>query len=200
VGVLILEQRAAIPDSKQRRYACGMTSSASPDLLRYPIGAPDRNPAHADLAAHIENIRLFPEQFAAAYGELDDRQLDTPYRDGGWTPRQLAHHVADSHTNAWVRIKFALTEDWPTILPYDEKVWAQTAECSGPVDAPLAQLAALHVRMHALLASLSGEDWERGYVHPVNGRTTLAQMVALYSWHGRHHTAHVTGLRDRMSW
>ncbi len=177
-----------------------MTAAASPDPLRYPIGAPDRNPSTADLAAHLVAIRALPDQFAAAFAGLDDRQLDTPYRDGGWTLRQLAHHVADSHTNAWVRLKFALTEDWPTILPYNEKLWAETAECRGPVDAPLAQLAGLHVRMHALYASLQGAEWERGYVHPVNGRTTVAQMAALYSWHGRHHTAHVTGLRSRMGW
>jgi hypothetical protein len=177
-----------------------MPAASSPDPLRYPIGAPDRNPTPADLPAHLEAIRVLPEQFVAAYAGLGDTRLDTPYREGGWTLRQLAHHVADSHTNAWVRLKFALTEDWPMILPYDEKVWAETAECCGPVDAPLAQLAALHVRMHALLSALHGPDWERGYVHPANGRTTTAQMVALYSWHGRHHTAHVTGLRTRMGW
>jgi uncharacterized damage-inducible protein DinB len=177
-----------------------MTTDATPDSLRYPIGSPDRNPAPADLVAHLEAIRAFPGQFAAAYAGLNDEQLDTPYRDEGWTLRQLAHHVADSHTNAWIRLKLALTEEWPTIVPYDEKRWAQTAECAGPVDAPLAQLSALHIRMHALLSSLGDADLSRGYVHPQNGRTTLAQVVALYSWHGRHHTAHVTGLRSRKGW
>jgi len=168
--------------------------------LRYPIGSPDHNPSPRDRAAHIAAIRLLPERFSAVYAGLASAQLDTPYREGGWTLRQLAHHVADSHMNAFVRMKLALTEDWPTIKPYDEKLWAQTAEVAGPVEAPLALLTALHARMADLLASLADADWERGYVHPENGRATLAQMAALYSWHGRHHTAHAAGLRQRMGW
>ena len=175
-------------------------AAARLDSLRYPVGSPDRDPSPSDLPRHVAAIGAFSDQFAAAFAGLSDEQLDTPYREGGWTLRQLAHHVADSHTNAWVRLKLALTEDWPAIVPYNEKLWAETAECAGPVDAPLAQLAALHVRMHALLSALGDADWARGYVHPANGRTTLAQMAALYSWHGRHHTAHVTGLRSRMGW
>ncbi len=101
----------------------------------------------------------------------------------------------------FLRLKLALTEDWPTVKPYDEKLWAETAEVSGPVDAPLALLVPLHARMSALLASVRPEDWTgRGYVHPESGRATLEQVVALYSWHGRHHTAHVTELRKRMGW
>ncbi len=168
--------------------------------LRYPVGGPDRNPSPVDRPLHIAAIRSLPKHFSAAYEGLSPEQLETPYREGGWTLRQLAHHVADSHMNAFIRIKLALTEDWPTIKPYDEKLWAQTAEVAGPVEAPLALLTALHTRMADLLASLTDADWERGYVHPENGRATLAQVVALYSWHGQHHTAHAADLRQRMGW
>lgn len=102
--------------------------------------------------------------------------------------------------NAWMRLKLALTEDWPTIKPYDEKLWAETAETAGPVDAPLQLLPALHARLAALLGSLDDGGWNRGYVHPERGRTTIAQMAALYSWHGQHHMAHVTELRKRKGW
>lgn len=168
--------------------------------LRYPVGGPDRNPSLADRPLHIAAIRSLPEHFLAAYKGLSTEQLETPYREGGWTLRQLAHHVADSHMNAFIRIKLALTEDWPTIKPYNEKLWAQTAEIVGSVEAPLALLTALHARMADLLASLADADWERGYVHPENGRANLAQVAALYSWHGRHHTAHAADLRQRMGW
>lgn len=165
---------------------------------QYPIGPPDRNPSPEDRATHVATIREFPAQLALAYSGLSDDQLDTPYREGGWTLRQLAHHLADSHMNAFVRLKFALTEDWPTIKPYDEKLWAETAEAQGPVEAPLAMLAALHTRWTALLEAMTPEQWERGYVHPESGRTSLDRVAALYSWHGRHHLAHATGLRERM--
>ncbi len=167
---------------------------------RYPIGPPDRNPSKQDRGEHISAIREFPGQFAAAFADLQENQLATPYREGGWTLRQLAHHAADSHINAWVRIKLALTEDWPTIKPYDEKLWAETAEVRGSIEPSLALLAALHPRMAALFESLTPEQWERGYVHPENGQTTLAQVAALYSWHGRHHLAHAVRLRQRMGW
>lgn len=168
--------------------------------MRFPIGRPDRDPAGVDLPLFLDAIQQLPSQFAEAYTGLNDAQLDTPYRDGGWTLRQLAHHVADSHMNAFVRMKLALTADWPTILPYNEKLWAETPEVRGSVEAPLALLTALHVRMHALLAGLDEAQWQRGYVHPENGRATLLQVAALYAWHGRHHTAHANGLRQRMGW
>lgn len=153
-----------------------------------------------DLPLFLETIDQLPGRFAATYSGLSDEQLDTPYRERGWTLRQLAHHVADSHMNAFVRIKLALTEDWPTILPYNEKLWAETAEVQGGVAAPLALLAALHLRMHMLLAGLDAAQWQRGYVHPENGRSTLLQVAALYAWHGSHHTAHAAGVRARMGW
>ena len=167
---------------------------------QYPIGFPDRNPCVQDRPAHIEAIRAFPAQFSSVYNGLQDQQLDTPYRIDGWTLRQLAHHVADSHMNAWVRTKLALSEDWPAIKPYDEKLWAETAEVRGPVEPSLLLLAALHQRWALLLESLTPEQWERGYVHPESGRTNLAQVAALYGWHGRHHLAHASGLRERMGW
>lgn len=174
--------------------------SSENDSDRYPIGSADLQFSPASHSAHIEAIRVFPEKFALGYAGLDAAQLDTPYREGGWTLRQLAHHMADSHMHAWLRLKFAVVEDWPTIKPYDEKQWAETAETRGSVDAPLALLVSLHARMAALLDSLKPEEWERGYVHPETGRTTIAQFVAMYSWHSHHHTAHVTQLRLRKGW
>ncbi len=168
--------------------------------LRYPIGSPEKDPAPEGRPLSIAAIRNLPEQLAAAYAGLTDEQLATPYREGGWTLRQLAHHLADSHMNAWIRVKFALTEHWPTIQPYDEKLWALTAEVRGSVDAPLATLAGVHARWAALLQSLSEQEWERGYVHPESGRYTLTEVAALYGWHGRHHLAHASRLRERMGW
>ena len=179
------------------------TSQPAPEAhenLRYPIGSPDRDPSPEGRAAHLDAIRTLPETFAAAYRALSPEQLNTSYREGGWSLRQLAHHVADSHLNAFVRTKLALTESWPTIKPYDEKLWAQTADSLGPVEQPLALLVPLHARWSALLDSLDEQEWARGYVHPESGRTTLAQLASLYAWHGRHHTAHALGLRARMGW
>ena len=176
-----------------------MTTPHDVSLLQYPIGKPDPNPP-VDRPLAVAAIQEFPALLRDAYAGLDGLQLDTPYRDGGWTLRQLAHHIADSHMHAFARVKFALVEDWPTIKPYDEKRWAETAEVRGPVDAPLALLAGLHPRWAALLQALTPGEWECGYVHPESGRTTITQAAALYSWHGRHHLAHVTGLRERMGW
>ncbi len=153
-----------------------------------------------DRARHIACIRSLPGEFSRACENLTAVQLNTPYREGGWTLRQLAHHVADSHMNAWVRLKLALTEDWPTIKPYDEALWAETAETHGPIEAPLALLAPLHARMADLLDALQPGQWDRGYMHPESGRTPVAQFLPLYSWHGRHHTAHALRLRQRMHW
>ena len=130
-----------------------------------------------------------------------DSQLDTPYRDGGWTIRQVVHHLADSHANSYVRFKLALTEQWPTIKPYDEAAWAELADSRKlPVEPSLQMIAGLHARWVALLESLSEEDFQRGFTHPERGRMTLATNLALYAWHSRHHTAHISGLRARMGW
>ena len=178
-----------------------MSSSPALDVsfaLRYPIGRFDA--ATADRERDIAVLAELPSMLRSAVAGLDDFQLDTAYRDGGWTVRQLVHHVADSHMNAYVRIRLALTEDWPTIKPYAESRWAELADAKTlPVEVSLALLEALHRRWVVLLKSLGEEDWQRGYMHPENGRQALGTVIALYSWHSRHHTAHVTELRKRMS-
>ncbi len=171
---------------------------------RYPIG-PFVVPASLtpeERAAAIEQIAWAPAALRRAVQGLDDARLATPYRDGGWTVRQVVHHVPDSHLNAYVRFKLALTEDGPTIKPYDQDRWAQLADVAAvPVDVSLTLLAVLHVRWVALLRAMSGADFARGFVHPEMGRTlTLDHTLALYAWHGRHHTAHITALRERMGW
>jgi hypothetical protein len=169
---------------------------------RYPVGK--FRPAEANLSDHaaaIATLAALPENLRAAADGLSAVQLDTPYREGGWTVRQLVHHVADSHLNAYVRVRLALTEDWPTIKPYDEKLWAQLTDAStAPVEISLNLLTALHRRWVLLLRSLTDEQWQRGYAHPENGRQTLAEASALYAWHSRHHVAHITQLRKRSGW
>lgn len=172
------------------------------DALRYPIGrfkAPAENNA-ATRRGHIETLRLLPERIREAVSGLSEAQLDTPYRDGGWTVRQLVHHVADSHANSYIRFKLALTEDWPTIRPYDEAAWARLADSRLPIDGSLVFIEALHARWVALLESLTDKDFERGFNHPENGRQSLALALAIYEWHSRHHTAHITRLRERQGW
>jgi hypothetical protein len=172
-------------------------------LLRYPIGRPPRpyELGEKSRSQAIAVLAALPAELRAAVAGLTESQLDSPYRPGGWTVRQLIHHVADSHTNAYVRCRLALTEDWPTIKPYDEARWAELADARTlPVEISLILLEALHRRWVALLKSLSEPDWQQGYVHPESGRQTLEQVALLYDWHSRHHTAHVTGLRERMGW
>jgi len=167
--------------------------------LRYPIG--DFSPSEAGRNRDIAAIAALPSALRAAVVGLVDAQLDTEYRPGGWTVRQLVHHVADSHMNAYVRVRLALTEDWPTVKPYAESRWAELADARTlPVEASLSLLEPLHRRWVALLESLSDADWQRGYVHPEMGREALGRVIAMYAWHGRHHTAHVTALRQRMGW
>jgi hypothetical protein len=152
-------------------------------------------------AAHLETLRMLPERLRAAVRGLSDPQLDTPYRPEGWTLRQVVHHVADSHANCYIRFKLALTEDWPTIKPYDEVAWANLSDSRRlPVEVSLAMLEALHGRWVALLESMSEEDFHKGYVHPEQGRQILAKALALYDWHSRHHTSHITSLRARQGW
>jgi uncharacterized damage-inducible protein DinB len=173
------------------------------DDLRYPIGLFSK-PASSMAGiriAHIHTLSLLPGRLRAAVAALDDHQLDTPYREGGWTVRQVVHHVADSHANAYIRMKLALTEDWPTIKPYDEAAWADLSDARWlPVDVSLDLIAPLHARWTSLLESLKDEDFQRGYVHPESGRQNLAQALASYDWHSRHHTAHIVNLRTRMGW
>jgi hypothetical protein len=181
-----------------------MHSPASETDPRYPIGRYVPSPAATvveDRLRAVQAIADLPRHLSAALVGLDASQLGTPYREGGWTLHQLAHHVADSHMNAYVRLHLALTEDWPTIKPYREAAWAELPYTrSIPVEVSLSLLASLHLRWVALLESLDEAAWQRGYVHPENGRTTVESMTGLYSWHGRHHTAHALGLRSRMGW
>jgi len=175
---------------------------AEPEELRYPIGKyrPPAENTPAARAAQIDTLRQLPERLRAAVAGLDDAQLDTPYREGGWTVRQVVHHIADSHANSYVRFKLALTEDWPTIKPYDEAAWARLADSSDAIEPSLVFITGLHQRMVALLESMTEEDFARGFNHPERGRMTLAANLALYDWHSRHHTAHIANLRARKGW
>jgi DinB superfamily len=169
---------------------------------RYPIGKFRRS--EADLTNHaaaIATLAALPENLRSAVYGLSGTQLDTPYRDDGWTVRQLVHHVADSHMNAYIRVRLALTEDWPVVKAYDEKLWAELADATtAPIDFSVELLDALHARWVILLRSLNESQWQRGYTHSENGRQTLAEAVALYEWHCRHHVAHIVELRKRMNW
>jgi uncharacterized damage-inducible protein DinB len=174
----------------------------APDL-RYPIGRFRRPDALGDAERRraIDAIAAAPAQLRAAVAGLSDAQLDTPYRPGGWTVRQLVHHVPDSHLNAYVRFKLALTEDEPTIKPYDEARWAELDDSrQTPIETSLVVLERLHERWVILLRALPPESFERRLHHPETGTQRLDQLLALYAWHGRHHVAHVTALRERMGW
>jgi uncharacterized damage-inducible protein DinB len=168
---------------------------------RYPIGRFINPPAGAEArAASILTLRLLPEKLAAAINGLSDEQLDTPYRDGGWTLRQLVHHVADSHMNAYIRMRLALTEDWPPAKTYEEQLWAELPDSKLPVGISLDLLTALHRRWVTMLEALGEADFVKGYVSSDGHRRDLNQVVALYAWHSLHHTAHATALRSRMGW
>lgn len=180
-----------------------VVESQAREDLRYPVGKWDRQPAKdgAAVAAAIETIEALPARLRAAVAGLDDAQLDTPYRPGGWTVRQLVHHVADSHINAYVRCKFALTEDRPAIKAYEEKLWAELPEArTAPVEVSLKLLEALHERWVLLLRSLGEAELDRPYVHPEMGDMPLRAMLGMYAWHCRHHVGHVTALRRRQGW
>ena len=164
------------------------------DHLQFPIGkfAEDRVVTADKRAAWIAQIAATPAALRAAVSGLSDHQLDTPYRPGGWTVRQVLHHVPDSHMNAYIRMKFAVTEDAPAIKPYEESRWAELPEAkSGPIDMSLALLDGLHRRWIAFLRALAVAEFDKVYVHPELGRVTLDEGIALYAWHSRHHTEHV---------
>lgn len=171
--------------------------------LQYPVGKFQRpeNLSEEQRRACISVIAETPARLKAAVAGLRAAQLDTPYRPGGWTVRQVAHHMPDSHMNSYVRFRLALTETEPTIKPYDEARWAELADAkTAPIEPSLALLENLHARWVLLLQSLSGADWARTFRHPDLGLMTLEQNLALYDWHGRHHVAHITGLRERLGW
>jgi hypothetical protein len=171
--------------------------------LRYPIGAfqePKQFSAE-DRKRSIAIIEETPAKMRAALRGLNERQLDTPYRPGGWTVRQVVHHVPDSHLNAYIRFKLALTEETPTIKPYDEQSWANLEDSrSTPIETSLTLLESLHQRMSVLLRSLKAEDFGRKLNHPERGPMSVDSVLALYAWHGPHHVAHITELRKREGW
>ena len=170
---------------------------------RYPIGqfryeGPYSESKRSDL---IDEIESAPAALRAAVQGLSTQQLDTPYRDGGWTVRQVVHHVPESHMNSYVRCKLALTEDEPTIKPYDQDLWAGLPDvASVPIEVSLALLDSLHLRWTALLRALNPKDWQRTFHHPERGPVSLDMNLALYAWHGRHHVAHIVELRKKMGW
>jgi hypothetical protein len=170
--------------------------------LRYPIGPFEEVPASDDVrAAAIRDLEELPAKMRAALAGLADQQLDLPYRPGGWTVRQVVHHVPDSHLNAYVRMKLALTEDAPVIKPYDEQAWAELPDSQLPVDIALALLDATQARLVAAYRALLPAQFARVYVHPEQGRpVTLDRHLQVYAWHSRHHVAHITSLRRREGW
>jgi uncharacterized damage-inducible protein DinB len=171
--------------------------------LRYPIGKFhfDGTLTEPQKQAALDEIARTPENLRAAIKGLSEAQLDTPYRTGGWTVRQVVHHVPDSHLNSYVRFKLALTEDEPTIKPYAEDRWAELADTKAtPVEVSLTLLESLHDRWARLLRSITPEEWKRTFRHPDLGAMTLEKTLALYAWHGRHHVSHITRLRDRKAW
>jgi uncharacterized damage-inducible protein DinB len=171
--------------------------------LRYPIGPfkLDGTPNQEQVGVAIDQIAQAPSKLRDAVQWLTPEQLDTPYRPDGWTVRQVVHHVPDSHLNSYCRFKLALTEEEPTIKAYHEGRWAELDDArTAPIEISLAMLESLHKRWVLLLKSLEPADFERRFRHPEIGVVTLAQNVCLYAWHGRHHVAHITSLRQRMGW
>jgi hypothetical protein len=172
------------------------------DDLRYPIGSftPKEGPLTPEERGDlVGRIRALPTALKVALEGLSEGQLDTPYREGGWSPRQIAHHLADSHLNAFVRTKLAATEDRPTIKPYDQEKWAESADVLGvPVESSTAILTGLHDRWARLLDSLEEQDFGRELEHPEVGEIDVDFLLQLYAWHGRHHVSQITELRKRM--
>jgi uncharacterized damage-inducible protein DinB len=173
------------------------------DDLRYPIGPFRFTPAVTTGArlADIASIAEAPARLREAVEDLDDRQLNTPYRPEGWTVRQVVHHVADSHINAYTRFRLAMTEEHPTVRPYDQNGWAQLEDaCSAPIEISLSLLDRLHDRWVRLLRSLQPDDFARTVLHPENGVMSIDHLLQSYSWHGKHHVAHIAALRRRENW
>jgi uncharacterized damage-inducible protein DinB len=173
------------------------------DDIRYPIGKWVRQAsADADACATwIQQIAATPAAVADAVRGLTDQQLDTPHRPDGWTPRQIVHHLADSHMNAYIRFKLGTTEEHPTIKPYNEKTWAETIDGrTAPVAWSLPILEGMHHRWVQFLRSMDGKAFARMVEHPERGPMSLSDLLQLYAWHGRHHTAQITALRQRMGW
>ena len=172
------------------------------DDLRFPIGKFDsgREVTPELRRKYIQTIKDLPESLGNAAANLTDEQMDTPYRPEGWTVRQTVHHIADSHLNSYCRFKLALTEDVPTIRPYYEDRWAKLEDSRMPIDVSMKIIEGVHARWANLLDSMSDEDFQRKLNHPETGEWTLENFLGLYDWHCKHHTAHITNLRERNSW
>jgi uncharacterized damage-inducible protein DinB len=172
------------------------------DLLRYPIGKFKYVPGQEELLKNIERIELLPGKLQSAVAGLTDSQLNTPYRKGGWTLRQVTHHIADSHINAYTRLKLAMTEDNPEIRPYDEVQWAECEEAKhGNVQLSLVLVDALHKRLVAFLRTLDEDDLNRAYYHPGNQKqSNIREVVSMYAWHGDHHLAHILNAKTTNNW
>src|ERR1700674_4351014 len=171
--------------------------------LRYPIGKMEMPKEFSALRRQlaIESIASAPKKLREAVHGLNEVQLDTPYREGGWTVRQVVHHVPDSHMNAYIRLRLALTEDNPTIRPYAEATWAELIDAkSGPIEVSQTLLDSLHERWDRLWRSLRPEQFSRTLVHPEHGERTIDWLLFVYEWHGKHHTAHITELRKQKGW
>jgi hypothetical protein len=171
--------------------------------LSYPIGKfhYDGPPSQEQKQQLLNDIAQTPVKLRSAVNGLSDEQLDTPYRPGGWTVRQVVHHVPDSHMNAYIRFKLALTEDEPTIKPYEQQHWAELPDTKEtPIEVSLTMLDLLHDRWVRLLRGITPEQWKRTFRHPELGVVGLEKNLALYAWHGKHHVAHVTELCKRMNW
>jgi hypothetical protein len=171
--------------------------------LQYPVGkfAWEGSASKEQLQQWIDEIAAAPALLRAAVEGLSPQQIETPYRPGGWTVRQVVHHLPDSHLNSYVRFRLALTEQEPTIKPYDQQSWAELPDSrTAPIEVSLALLESLHERWILLLRSLTPADWKRTFRHPELGLVNLERTAALYAWHGRHHVAHIASLRQRMGW
>lgn len=173
------------------------------DELRYPTGkwikVPDLDAAGR--SARVDQIAGAPAALRAAVAGLTETQLDTPYRDGGWSPRQIVHHLADAHMNAFIRVKLGITEDNPTIKPYDDGTWAETPDArEAPVETSLSILEGVHARWAQLLRSLDAAAFDRTVQHPQRGPMTVGDLMQLYAWHGKHHTTQIAQLRGRKDW
>ena len=176
-----------------------MMETLTLDQLKYPIGkfSFNANAEEKEIQQWILDIEQLPFLLREAVKGLSDPQLDTPYRDGGWTGRQVVHHLADSHMNAYIRIKLALTEEKPIIKPYEEKLWAEMDDAKNiPIDISLSILEPLHIRWVWMLKKISGSELDRTVFHPESKREMSVKfLIALYAWHGKHHTPHVTELK-----
>lgn len=170
---------------------------------RYPIGQYEPQPfSSRQKKEWLQDIQFLPSLLEQVIENMDEQQLNTPYRDGGWTVKQLVHHVADSHMNAYIRFKLGMTEEKPTIKPYEEALWANLADVDKvPINISITLLYTLHTRWHAAIRDLADADWNRTVFHPeAKKELSLWYLLGSYAWHGKHHTAHITALRERRGW